>query len=176
MSKQAVFNLIEESKADNNLLSQLKAAEDSSTILEIGKYKGYDFTEDELLSVMQEQQLSFANQPVELDEAALNFIKEVGNNQIWREDLESINTPADIVRYAAQKGYEFSEESIVAVMEHQQELTSQEGELSEDALEAIAGGCTQTTRSRDRSSFRGGGGSFGGGGSTGRGGSSDGGW
>ena len=162
MSKQAVLNLIEESKSDESLLAQLESAEGPQTILEIAKSKGYEFTEDELLSVMQEQQLSFADEqePVELNNVALNFIKEVGNNQAWKEDLESINTPADIVRYAADKGYEFSEDEVITIIEHQQELASQEGELTEDALEAVAGGaarisggCTRTTtRDGSRSS------------------------
>lgn len=140
MSKEAVQNLIEQSKCDEQLLAQLQAAPGPEAVLAIASERGYEFTEEELISVMQEQQLSFDDEPVEINETAFNFVKEVGNNDAWKKELETINTPADIVRYAADKGYEFSEEDIVNVIQHQQDMASTEGELSEDALEAIAGG------------------------------------
>ena len=140
MTKQAVQNLIRESQSDEQLMAQLEAAEGSEAVLEIAKERGYEFTEAELISVMQEQQLDCDNEPIEISETAFNFVKEVGNNETWKEELETINTPADIVRYAADKGYEFTEEDIVSVMEHQRELAFLESELSEEALEAIAGG------------------------------------
>ena len=144
MTKEAVQNLIKDSQSNEQLMAQLEAAEGSKAVLEIAKERGYEFTEEELISVMQEQQLGCYSEPVEMNEIAFNFVKEVGNNEIWKEELEAIQTPADIVRYAADKGYEFSEEDIISVMEHQQQLASQESELSEEALEAIAGGGSTT--------------------------------
>ena len=140
MTKEAVQNLIKDSQYDEQLMVQLEAAEGSEAVLEIAKERGYEFTEEELISVMQEQQFDRDNEPVKINETAFNFVKEVSNNETWKEELEAINTPADIVRYAADKGYEFTEEDIISVMEHQQQLASKESELSEEALEAIAGG------------------------------------
>lgn len=140
MSKQAVQNLIKEAQSDAQLQAQLQAAESSAAVMRIAEEKGYQFTEDELTSVMKEQQLSFDNSPVELNEIALKFILEINNHPAWQEELKTINTPADIVHYAAQKGYELTEQDIITVMEKQQEPNSQAGELFEEALEAVAGG------------------------------------
>ena len=140
MSKEAVKNLIKESQSDTQLLARLEAAEGSEAVIKIAQERGYEFTEDELILVMQEEQLSFSGQPAEFNESALKFMKEVDNNQAWKKELEAINTPDDIVRYAADKGYEFTEKDLVAVIQEQQQETSVEGEISDEVLESVAGG------------------------------------
>lgn len=140
MSKQAALNLINESRNNQELFAQLEAAEGSSEVIEIGRARGYEFSEGDLLAAMHDEQLSFADEKAELDESAVNFIKEVGDNELWKQELENINTPGDLVRYAESKGYEFTEANIIAVLEECQKINSQEGELSEEALESVAGG------------------------------------
>ena len=122
------------------MLARLEAAEGSEAVIKIAQERGYEFTEDELILVMQEEQLSFSGQPAEFNESALKFMKEVDNNQAWKKELEAINTPDDIVRYAADKGYEFTEKDLVAVIQEQQQETSVEGEISDEVLESVAGG------------------------------------
>lgn len=71
MSIQSVHTMIE--AAENNVTFQklLQTAEGPEAILEIASNKGYDFTEEELLSVMQEKQLSFGT---ELSEEQLESV------------------------------------------------------------------------------------------------------
>ncbi|NEO92958.1 MAG: Nif11-like leader peptide family natural product precursor, partial [Moorea sp. SIO3G5] len=70
MSRESVLALIKASETDQALKAQLESAEGPATVLEIAASKGYNFTEEELLAVMQEQQLGFAEAPVELSENA----------------------------------------------------------------------------------------------------------
>ena len=145
MSKQAALSLIEESRNDRDLFAQLETAEGSAKVIEIGKARGYEFTEEELISAMHDEQLSFAGEQPELDKSAINFVKEFSENESWKQELEAINTPGDLVRYAESKGYEFTEANIVAVIEECQKVNSQEDELSEEALESVAGGVEPIT-------------------------------
>jgi predicted ribosomally synthesized peptide with nif11-like leader len=71
MSIESVRSMIETSKTDATLRQQLQAAEGPEAILTIASEKGYEFTEEELLSVMQEKQLSFGE---ELSEEQLESV------------------------------------------------------------------------------------------------------
>lgn len=73
MSKKAVIKLIESADKDINLRKQLFDAQDPETILAIAKEKGYQFTQEELLIVMQEKQISFASDD-ELSEEQLESV------------------------------------------------------------------------------------------------------
>ncbi|MGJ5676696.1 MAG: Nif11-like leader peptide family natural product precursor [Nostochopsis sp.] len=74
MSKEAVLSLIQEAQTNQELLQQLEAATGTTRVLEIGSAKNYEFNEEELLAVMQEQQLNFAGQEPELSEEELESV------------------------------------------------------------------------------------------------------
>jgi predicted ribosomally synthesized peptide with nif11-like leader len=61
MSREAVIKLIESAENDTNLGKQLHSAQGPETVIAIAQEKGYQFTEAELIEVMQEKQLSFAS-------------------------------------------------------------------------------------------------------------------
>ncbi len=71
MSIESARTMIETAENDTALQKQLQTAEGPEAILAIASEKGYDFTEEELLSVMQEKQLSFEE---ELSEDELESI------------------------------------------------------------------------------------------------------
>ena len=73
MSKEAVKNLIKESQSDTQLLARLEAAEGSEAVIKIAQARGYEFTEDELILVMQEQQ-ELTSEESELSEEALEAV------------------------------------------------------------------------------------------------------
>ncbi|MDZ8106201.1 MAG: Nif11-like leader peptide family natural product precursor [Nostoc sp. DedQUE12a] len=72
MSKQAVIKLIEAAESNPTLLKQLHSAQGPETVLAIATERGFEFTEAELLAVMQEKQLSFASS--ELSEEQLEAV------------------------------------------------------------------------------------------------------
>ena len=71
MSIESVRTMIETSKTDAGLRQQLNAAEGPEEVLASASEKGYEFTQEELLSVMQEKQLSFGE---ELSEEQLETV------------------------------------------------------------------------------------------------------
>ncbi|MDZ8106204.1 MAG: Nif11-like leader peptide family natural product precursor [Nostoc sp. DedQUE12a] len=62
MSKEAVIKLIEAAESNPTLLKQLHSAQGPETVLAIATQRGLEFSETELLTVMQEKQLSFASE------------------------------------------------------------------------------------------------------------------
>ena len=58
MSIESVHQMIETAKNDAALKKQLQTAERPENVLAIASERGYEFTEKELLIVMQERQLS----------------------------------------------------------------------------------------------------------------------
>ncbi|MEH1770624.1 Nif11-like leader peptide family natural product precursor [Nostoc sp.] len=62
MSKEAVIELIEAAESNPTLLKELHSAQGPETVLTIAAERGFEFSESELLSVMQEKQLSFASE------------------------------------------------------------------------------------------------------------------
>ena len=68
MSIESVRTMIETSKTDAALRQQLDAAEGPEAVLTIASEKGYEFTQEELLTVMQEKQLSFEGEELSEDQ------------------------------------------------------------------------------------------------------------
>ena len=73
MSKQAVIKLIEFAENNSTLRNQLYCAENSETVIAIASENNLQFTETELVEVMQEKQLSFASDE-ELSEEQLEAV------------------------------------------------------------------------------------------------------
>jgi predicted ribosomally synthesized peptide with nif11-like leader len=73
MSREAVIKLIESAENDPNLRKQLSSAQGPETVIKIAQEKGYQFTEAELIEVMQEKQLSFTSEE-ELSEEQLEAV------------------------------------------------------------------------------------------------------
>lgn len=67
---------------------------------------------------------------------AREFFNISKNDETLQESLKAANSSAKVVQIAAEKGYEFTESELQAVM---QEAVA-EDELSEEDLYAIAGG------------------------------------
>ncbi|NEP34045.1 Nif11-like leader peptide family RiPP precursor [Moorena sp. SIO3B2] len=147
MSRESVLALIKAAEADQSLKAQLESAEGSEQVLEIAASQGYNFTEEELLTVMQEQQLEFATPPVELSEHAKALMKEVEANETLRQQFESAGSLADMVKIAIDQGYQVTEEEVEAGLTY----FEQEGELSDAELEAVAGAGKNNARYKGKS-------------------------
>ncbi len=135
MSRESVLALLKAAEIDQALKAQLESAEGPARVLEIAANKGYVFTEEELLAVMQEQQLELATPDVELSENAKTLMKEVEANQTLRQQFESAGSVADMVKIAMDQGYQVTAEEVEAGLTY----FEQEGELSDAKLEAVAG-------------------------------------
>ncbi len=70
MSKEAVIKLIEAADSNPTLLKQLHSAQGPEVVLAIAAERGFKFSEAELLAVMQEKQLSFANEELSDEQLA----------------------------------------------------------------------------------------------------------
>src|SRR4051794_39869945 len=74
-------------------------------------------------------------------ERYLEFVTEVTNNPELSSRLEAANDAADMVALAASAGYIFTADELKsAAHEARIMVDSNDGELSEEALEAVAGG------------------------------------
>ncbi len=69
-------------------------------------------------------------------EAVKEFYKVIESDSEIRKQVVNANSSADIVRIAAENGYTFTEEEVEIAM--QEALV--DGELSDELLEAVAGG------------------------------------
>ncbi|NEO89340.1 MAG: Nif11-like leader peptide family natural product precursor [Moorea sp. SIO3G5] len=136
MSRESVLALIKASENDQALKAQLESAEGPAIVLKIAASKGYDFTEEELLAVMQEQQLGFAEAPVELSENAKAFIEAVKANEVFRNKLQEAGGLADVVTIAMAEGFNVTEEDVESGFAYLQ----QEDELSDAQLQVSAAG------------------------------------
>ncbi|NEO11621.1 MULTISPECIES: Nif11-like leader peptide family RiPP precursor [unclassified Moorena] len=142
MSIESVLALLKASENDQSLKAQLESAEGPEQVIEIAASQGYNFTEEELLAVMQEQQLEFATPAVELSENAKALMKEVEANQTLRQQFESAGSLADMVKIAIDQGYQVTAEEVEVGLTY----FEQEGELSDAELEAVAGAGKKKTR------------------------------
>ena len=66
---------------------------------------------------------------------AAEFLAKVGEDNDLAAQLQDIHTAEEFIRFASTQGYEFTQEDIAEV-----ESAMESDELSEDQLEAIAGG------------------------------------
>ncbi|GAB4535393.1 MAG: hypothetical protein Tsb0014_22320 [Pleurocapsa sp.] len=73
-------------------------------------------------------------------ENAINFLAQVDENTSLQEKLKAIKTPDELIALAKEQGYEVSAEDFKAAKEMIDDSDSASEELSEDELEAIAGG------------------------------------
>ncbi|NEO47716.1 MAG: Nif11-like leader peptide family natural product precursor [Moorea sp. SIO4A3] len=134
MSRESVLALLEAAETDQALKAQLESAEGPATVLEIAASKGYDFTEEELLAVMQEQQLGFPEAPVELSENAKALMEAVEANEVFRNKLQEAGSLADVVKIAIAEGFNVTEEDVESGLAYLQ----QEDELSDAQMEVLA--------------------------------------
>ncbi|NEO03536.1 MAG: Nif11-like leader peptide family natural product precursor [Moorea sp. SIO3I7] len=141
MSRESVLALLKASETDQALKAQLESAEGPATVLEIAASKGYNFTEEELLAVMQEQQLGFAEAPVELSENAKALMEAVKANEVFRNKLQEAGSLADVVTIAMAEGFNVTEEDVESSLAYLQ----QEDELSDAQLEVLAAAGIVTT-------------------------------
>ena len=74
MSQATVLKFIESDKVDNSLRSQLEAATNSAQLKEIAVQKGYDFTEQEMLTVLQKQGILTITEDEDLSEKELETV------------------------------------------------------------------------------------------------------
>ncbi|NEO67745.1 MAG: Nif11-like leader peptide family natural product precursor [Moorea sp. SIO4G2] len=134
MSRESVLTLLKASETDQALKAQLESAEGPATVLEIAASKGYNFTEEELLAVMQEQQLGFAEAPVELSENAKALMEVVEANEVFRNKLQEAGSLADVVTIAMAEGFNVTEEDVESGLAY----LEQHGELSDAQLELLS--------------------------------------
>ena len=75
-------------------------------------------------------------------EAIAQMMQAAGQDESLQHQLEQAGGLAEVVKIGAEKGYQFTESEVQAFLtEHGITFEdSEEGELSEEALEAVAGG------------------------------------
>ncbi len=66
---------------------------------------------------------------------ALQFLSEAYTNPSLKTQIEQVKTTGDLLKIAKGQGYDFTADEVKAAAE-----TAKSGELSEDELEAVAGG------------------------------------
>ena len=69
-------------------------------------------------------------------ERAVEFLAEAGQNSSLQERLQQVKTPEDVLQIAREQGYEISAED----MQLATQAANSSEELSEEDLEAVAGG------------------------------------
>ena len=69
--------------------------------------------------------------------AVKEFYEILKNDKTLQERVKVANSSATVIQIATEKGYEFNELELETVM---QETVAADGELSEEALELVAGG------------------------------------
>ncbi|MCF2147142.1 Nif11-like leader peptide family RiPP precursor [Desmonostoc muscorum LEGE 12446] len=70
-------------------------------------------------------------------ETVRGFFKVAENDEVLQEKLKAGNSSTSIIQMANERGYQFTTEELQVFM---QEVTAADAELSEDELEAVAGG------------------------------------
>ena len=142
MTKQSVNTFLQAAGTNPTLSKQIEAASEPAIVVQIAANNGYEFTEEELVNSLKEQQIEFAKEELNFSESAIALFEEAQENEALREQLDaavnSANTTAEVMRIAQEKGFTLTEEEITKFLQAQQE--PEDGELSEEALEAVAGG------------------------------------
>lgn len=70
-------------------------------------------------------------------ETVREFFQVAENDEALQEMIKAANSSMNVVQIAAEKGYEFTELELQAVM---QKAVAEDGDLSEEELDAVAGG------------------------------------
>lgn len=74
MSQSSVLEFIQVAKADNNLRSQLESATNSIQVKEIAIQKGYNFTEEEIITNFKQQGILTRKEDRTLSEKELETV------------------------------------------------------------------------------------------------------
>lgn len=83
-------------------------------------------------------------------EAVEQMFQAANTDTALQQKLESVNGYAEAVAIGAENGFEFTEEEAQAVLSERGLIEGPEGELSDEALEAVAGGWFDNWRVRIR--------------------------
>ena len=142
MTQQSVNNFLQAAEKNPTLSKQIEAASELDIVVQIAADNGYEFTEEEIINTLNEQQIEFAKKELNFGESAIALFEEAQKNEELREQLNvavnSADTTAEVIRIAQKKGFTLTEEEINKFLQAQQE--PEDGELSEEILEAVAGG------------------------------------
>ena len=82
-------------------------------------------------------------------EVTRNFFKLLEADEVMQEQVKNANSSAGLIQIASDNGYEFTEEDFQA---YTLEVINT-GELTEEDLFAIAGGCNQQVVQQQQSRF-----------------------
>jgi predicted ribosomally synthesized peptide with nif11-like leader len=72
-------------------------------------------------------------------ETAIAFVKASENDSLLLEKIKAADSPESVVKIAAEYGYELTETEVQAIQTGSH-IDWEDGELSEEQLEAVAGG------------------------------------
>lgn len=87
MSQASVLEFVEVAKVDDTLRSQLEATTNPAQLKEIAAQKGYDFTEEEMITAFQEQGLLVITEEKSLSESELEAVAGAGPGDRWSGEL-----------------------------------------------------------------------------------------
>jgi predicted ribosomally synthesized peptide with nif11-like leader len=74
----------------------------------------------------------------------LEFFKAVETDEALQEKLKAADSPASVIKIAAENGYDFTELELQAAMKNHLVTPKALEELPEEELLAVAGGCSFT--------------------------------
>jgi predicted ribosomally synthesized peptide with nif11-like leader len=148
---------------DEELQQKLATVSDGDTfaqlIIELGEHKGYSFTKEQVkadIAKIQRQRLGaelWSELPIAaVDQNLAQFYELAAQDQQMLQQLKAVTDSETfaklVVELGAQKGYKFTEEQVkAATLEAQRKrLEDDWSELSEEELEAVAGGCIRFTK------------------------------
>ena len=107
MSQQSVNDFLQATKDNSALANQVANASEPSVVVGIAADNGYEFTEEELVNALNEQQLEVAKEDLHFSESALALFEESLENDELRDRLNAaVNAPdttGEIIRIANEK-------------------------------------------------------------------------
>ena len=72
--------------------------------------------------------------------SVLNFFKAVQKNKAVQKQLEVADSLSTAVKIGTEQGYNFTQDELIDFIEEIQQVEAKEIEMSEEELEAVAGG------------------------------------
>lgn len=100
MSKEAVVKLIEIAETNSGLSKQLNSSKNAQAVLEIASEYNCQFTEEELIEVMQEKQLSFASDEALSEEQLEAVVGGKGNSKSSKTSYDNTDASSKSKVYA----------------------------------------------------------------------------
>ncbi|MEQ8463877.1 Nif11-like leader peptide family natural product precursor [Coleofasciculus sp. E1-EBD-02] len=76
----------------------------------------------------------------------LEFFKAVETDEALQEELKAADSPASVIKIAAENGYDFTELELQAAMKNHLVTPEALEDLPEEELLAVAGGCSYSVR------------------------------